>query len=284
MAKRGEGPQERGVEPVTEVTRARREPTTDDAKPALSPAPAPSRVRQLAARVRRRPVRYAVLVTTLGLVVYCVIAYATLPSARTLAELAKTRPKTTAMMELRRAQAADDGKTLKIRSSWLPISRISENLIHAVVTTEDASFFQHDGIDWEELEISVKRDLEDGDRLRGASTITQQLAKNLYLDPGRSVMRKLREMVIARRMEQSLSKARILELYLNLIEWGNGVFGCELAAQNAFGTSCAELDREQAARLAAVIASPLKHRANGEDRFVQRRTKMILTRMEARGW
>lgn len=259
---------------------APREPSTDDAKP----APKPSRLRRLATRVRRRPIRFAILASAVALLVYSVIAYISLPTVATLKELVKTRPKTTALMELRKTQAAANGKTLKIRSSWLPLSSISEHLTHAVITTEDASFFQHDGIDWEELQISVKRDLEEGDRLRGASTITQQLAKNLYLDPSRSVFRKLREMVIAHRMEQALSKPRILELYLNLIEWGNGVFGCELAAQNAFGKSCSDLDREEAARLAAIIASPLKHRANGDDRFVTRRTAMILNRMEARGW
>ncbi len=220
----------------------------------------------------------------LALVVYCAIDYARLPSTASLKDLAKQRPKTTAMMERRKSQAAEQGKTLKIRNAWLPLSSISQDLIHAVVTTEDASFYIHNGIDWDELQLTLKQDLAEGERLRGASTITQQLAKNLFLDPTRSPLRKVREMIIARRLEDALTKARILELYLNLIEWGPGIFGCETAAQTYFGTSCGDLSREQAASMAAVIASPLKHHPNNDDRFVTRRTKMILGRLDAYGF
>lgn len=235
--------------------------------------------------MKRRPVLKVFLVVLVGLVAYGVIDYARLPSVATLKELAKTRPKTTALMELRKQQAAAEGKKYTARMAWVSLSNISDDLVHAVVATEDGSFFQHEGIDWEELKISIRHDIEEGEQLRGASTITQQLAKNLYLDPSRSPLRKLREMVIAHRLEKALTKVRILELYLNLIEWGPGVYGCELAAQNAFGKSAAELSREEAAALAAVIASPLKHRAgNDNDRFVTRRTAMILGRMDGRGW
>lgn len=235
--------------------------------------------------MKRRPVLKVFLLLLVGLVAYGVIDYARLPSVATLKELAKARPKTTALMELRKEQALAAGKKYTVRTSWVSLSSISDNLVHAVVATEDGSFFQHEGIDWEELKISVRHDIEEGEQLRGASTITQQLAKNLYLDPSRSPLRKLREMVIAHRLEKALTKVRILELYLNLIEWGPGVYGCELASQNAFGKSASELSREEAAALAAVIASPLKHRAgNDNDRFVTRRTAMILGRMDGRGW
>lgn len=235
--------------------------------------------------MRRPRLRALLFAAVTALVAFAVIDYLRLPSVATLKELAQKRPKTTAMMELRKGQAAERGKKLAIRSSWIAISDVSEHLVHAVVATEDGSFFQHGGIDWAELKLAVQHDIEEGEQLRGASTITQQLAKNLYLDPSRSPLRKLREMVLAHRLEEALSKGRILELYLNLIEWGNGVFGCELAAQNAFGKSAAELTREEAAALAAVIASPLKHNAaSTTDRFVIRRTAMILNRMEARGW
>ncbi len=221
----------------------------------------------------------------IGLVAFGVVDYLRLPSVTTLKELAKTRPKTTALMELRKEEAAAQGKKYAVHSSWIALRDISEHLVHAVITTEDGGFFQHDGVDWEELKLAVQHDLEEGEAPRGASTITQQLAKNLFLNPSRSPLRKLREMVIAHRLEDALSKSRILELYLNLIEWGPGVYGCELAAQNAFGKSASELTREEAAALAAVIASPLKHRANNAaDRFVTRRTAMILVRMEGRGW
>ncbi|MEZ0311354.1 MAG: monofunctional biosynthetic peptidoglycan transglycosylase [Myxococcota bacterium] len=234
---------------------------------------------------KRKRVRTVVLLLVAGMLAFAAVDYLRLPSVAALKELAKTRPKTTALMELRKEQAATQGKKYAVRSSWIALRDISEHLVHAVITTEDGGFFQHEGVDWEELKVSVQHDIEEGEALRGASTITQQLAKNLYLNPSRSPLRKLREMVIAHRLEESLSKTRILELYLNLIEWGPGVYGCELAAQNAFAKSAAELTREEAAALAAVIASPLKHRANNEtDRFVTRRTSMILGRMDGRGW
>jgi monofunctional biosynthetic peptidoglycan transglycosylase len=234
---------------------------------------------------KRKRVRTVLLLLLAAVIPYAVVDYLRLPSVATLKDLTKTRPKTTALMDLRKEQAARQGKKYAARSSWISLREISEHLVHAVVTTEDGNFFKHEGVDWEELKISVQHDLEEGEHLRGASTITQQLAKNLFLSPSRSPLRKLREMVIAHRLEQALSKARILELYLNLIEWGPGVYGCELAAQSAFGKSAAELTREESAALAAVIASPLRHRAdNDEDRFVTRRASMILNRMDARGW
>ena len=222
----------------------------------------------------------------LALVAWGSVDYLRLPSAATLKEqLGKQRPKTTALMEQRKEQAAAQGKKYTARTAWVSLPNISEHLIHAVITTEDGNFFNHHGVDWEELKISVRHDIEEGEPLRGASTITQQLAKNLFLDQSRSPLRKLRELVIAHRLEEALPKTRILELYLNLIEWGPGIYGCELAAQNNFGKGAADLSREEAAALAAVIASPLKHLpGNDADRFVARRSAMILNRMAARGW
>ena len=132
-------------------------------------------------------------------------------------------------------------------------------LKRAVIVTEDAAFFDHDGIDLEEIKASLERNWEEGQFLRGASTITQQLAKNLYLSPSRNPMRKVTELLITRRLEAALTKRRIFEIYLNMIEWGDGIFGCEAAARAYFGKACAELDIEEAALMAGAIINPREH-------------------------
>ena len=148
--------------------------------------------------------------------------------------LAKTNPTSTAFMELRAAEAAREGKKLRHVQRWVPYSRISQNLKRAVLVAEDAAFWDHEGIDLE-ADPQVDRDqLGAGRAVRGASTITQQLAKNLYLSPSRDPLRKLRELIIARRLEAALPKARIFEIYLNVIEWGDGIWGAEAAARTLF--------------------------------------------------
>ena len=153
------------------------------------------------------------------------------------------------------------------------------HLKRAVVVTEDAAFFDHDGIDLDEIKASLERNWEEGRFARGASTITQQLAKNLYLSPSRNPMRKLRELFITRRLEASLSKRRILEIYLNVIEWGDGVFGCEAAARAYFGKSAAALSREEAALMAGAIINPRELRVDRPNRRLQRRQQIVLRRM-----
>jgi monofunctional glycosyltransferase len=190
-----------------------------------------------------------------GAVTFSVMAYGylTLPDVR---PLATTNPKTTAFMELREREAAAAGKPVKHVQRWVPYSRMSMNLRRAVLAAEDSAFFEHEGIDIAEIKKSIQTSIEKGESLRGASTITQQLAKNLYLSPSRDPMRKLKELMITWRLETALSKARILEIYLNVIEWGNGVFGAEAAARKYFGVSAAQLSPEQAARLAAMAPNP----------------------------
>ncbi len=232
------------------------------------------------ARLRRSiPVRRILIV--LG----CVAAfeYFTLPGPG-IERLRTENPVMTALMEQRAGEADDTGKPFRIVQKWVPISKISIHLIHAVVVAEDGTFYEHGGFDWYELQESLERNLDEGRPVRGASTITQQLAKNLYLSTSKNPLRKLREAVIALRMEEHLSKERILELYLNDIEWGDGIFGVGAAAQKYFGTAAGSLGREEAARLAAVIPSPLKHSPNVNSRYVVRRSEIILRRMEARGW
>jgi monofunctional glycosyltransferase len=208
-----------------------------------------------------------------GIVAY---VYLTLPDVRVLAA---TNPTTTAFMKLRADEAAREGRTLRHQHRWVRYSRISKNLQRAVIVAEDSRFFQHEGVDLEELRKSIEINIERGAAVRGASTITQQLAKNLYLSPSRDPLRKLRELIIARRMEAALSKARIFEIYLNVIEWGDGVWGAEAAARRYFGTSAANLSRDQAALLAGAIINPRVLNPARPNRRLFARQRIILARM-----
>src|SRR5204863_2314012 len=163
----------------------------------------------------------------------------TLPDVR---RLRTVNPPTTYFMELRAAEAHANGRPARRVQQWVPYSRISPDLKRAVLVAEDDAFWQHEGVDFEQMQESLEVDWARGRFSRGGSTITQQLAKNLYLSPSKNPVRKLRELVIARRLEAELKKARILELYLNVIEWGDGLYGVESAARVYFGKSAAELD------------------------------------------
>lgn len=207
---------------------------------------------------------------------YLAYVYLTLPDVRGLAQ---TNPTTTAFMELRKREAADAGRKFQIRHRWVPYNQISSNLRRAVIVTEDAAFFDHDGIDLNELRASLEKNWEEGQLLRGGSTITQQLAKNLYLSESRNPMRKVTELLIARRLEAALTKRRIFEIYLNMIEWGDGIFGCEAAARAYFGSPCASLSVDQAALLAGAIINPRVHSPAKPTRRLLRRQQIIIRRM-----
>src|SRR5687767_13148308 len=155
-----------------------------------------------------------------------------------------------------RLRVREAGGRATVRQRWLSYSRISPTLRRAVLSAEDAGFWDHDGVDITEIQASIRIRLSQGGVLRGGSTITQQLAKNLYLSPTRNPYRKLAELMIARRLEATLSKARILELYLNLIEWGDAIWGADAAARAYFGRSAAEVSLEQAALMAGAIINP----------------------------
>ena len=232
----------------------------------------------------RRPLRGARKGTILrGLaaaaaVVFAVVAYVylTLPDVRALA---RTNPTSTAFMELRQAEAARAHRKLRHRHQWVRYSRISKNLQRAVLVAEDSRFFEHEGVDLEEIRKSIEINMERGGAIRGASTITQQLAKNLYLSPSKDPLRKLKELIIARRLEAALSKARILEIYLNVIEWGDGVWGAEAAARTYFGVPASALSREQAALLAGAIINPRVLNPARPNRRLLARQRIILGRM-----
>ena len=207
---------------------------------------------------------------------YLAYIYLSLPDVR---PLARTNPPTTAFMQLRIQEARDAGRKFSIRHRWIPYGQISPNLRRAVIVTEDAAFFDHDGIDLEEIKASFEKNWEEGAFLRGGSTITQQLAKNLYLSPSKNPTRKLTELLIARRLEAAMTKRRIFELYLNLIEWGDGIFGCEVAAQTYFGKSASDLTMEEAALMAGAIINPREHNPGRPTKRLLRRQQIILRRV-----
>ena len=200
----------------------------------------------------------------------------TLPDVRTLRT---QNPKTTAFMELRAREAIRKGDTPRRVQRWVPYRSISPNLTRAVLVAEDGTFWQHDGVDYAQLRDAVEVSVERLEFVRGASTITQQLAKNLYLTPDRNPIRKLRELLIARRLEAELSKQRILEIYLNVIEWGDGIYGAEAAAREYFRTSAAALSPQEASLLAAGIVNPRYFDIGHPSTRLRRRQQMILGRL-----
>jgi monofunctional biosynthetic peptidoglycan transglycosylase len=204
--------------------------------------------------------------------------YLTLPDVR---PLKTSNPATTAFMELRDREARAKGKTPRRVQRWVSYGRISADLKRAVLVAEDDAFWQHEGVDFEQLQESIVKDWARRQFSRGGSTITQQLAKNLYLSPSKNPLRKVREWVIARRLEAELKKARILELYLNVIEWGDGIYGVDAAARIYFSKSAAELEPAESALLAAAIVNPrLLNPAHPGARLL-RRQQLILRRMGA---
>ena len=200
-----------------------------------------------------------------------------------VSSLARRAPSQTALMRQRITEARAAGRAARIDQRWIPYQSISPLLRRAVLIAEDDGFFSHGGLDWHEIGASMRRNMEAGRIVRGGSTITQQLARNLYLGNQRTVTRKLREILLAGRIERTLSKRRILELYLNLIEWGDGIYGIEAAAQRHFGVSATQLDARQSALLAAVIINPRRYDPAHPAGRAERRARMILTRMWKRG-
>src|SRR5262249_36498322 len=196
-----------------------------------------------------------------------------LPDVRALRT---ANPSSTAFMRLRE-QEGHAGRDQR----WVPYARISQNLKRAVIVTEDSAYWQHDGVDYDQLRDAVETNWERGEFARGASTITQQLAKNLYLSPSKNPLRKVKEVLITRRLEVELTKQRILEIYLNVIEWGDGVWGAEAAARRYFHKSAAELTTSEAALLAGAIANPHIMDPGHPSKRLRVRQVMIMRRMGA---
>jgi len=222
----------------------------------------------------RRWVRYTLII---GVSVVLAAASYVVLTWPDVAALARTNPETTAFIERARSQGTD------VEWRWVSADSISTDLKKAVLVAEDLSFFKHDGFDTHEIRIAAREAVQ-GKRVRGASTITQQLAKNLWLSPSRSPTRKLREIALTGQLERHLSKQRILEIYLNVVEFGPGIYGAEAAARRYFDKSAADLNPEQAARLAAALPRPSKWNPGVESRGYEKSVSRILTLMEQCEW
>lgn len=239
----------------------------------MTPSPGPRRGRRL---------RLAV-VAALALAAAALVPAVIEGFRHPVAGLATRAPARTALMLAREAAARREGRTPRTRVQWVPYQRISPLLRRAVLIAEDDAFFSHDGLDWDEIRASARANWRARRVVRGGSTITQQLARNLFLGERRTLDRKLAEVVLAWRLERALSKRRIFELYLNLIEWGDGVYGAEAAARHWYGVPSARLSPREAAGLAAVVINPRRFSPIEPSRRIEKRIRTIVTRMERRG-
>jgi monofunctional biosynthetic peptidoglycan transglycosylase len=204
----------------------------------------------------RRVFQIAAWATVLAVGSSSVYVWRGLPARAEVRALAREAPALTSLMRQREREAQQRKRRAARVQFWVPLPQISRHLIHAVVTAEDARFFDHQGVDWQAIKESAQKDWEKRRFARGGSTITQQLAKNLFFTTAKSPVRKLQELVVSHWLEADLTKPRILELYLNLIEWGPGTYGCEAAARRYYGKPAAALDEAEAAGLAAIIPAP----------------------------
>ena len=200
-----------------------------------------------------------------------------------ISKLNKENPKKTSFMQLREKEWREKGQRTRINQKWAPLSRISPYLIKAVLIAEDDKFWSHEGFDYEAIQKAIEKDIKSRKFKFGGSTISQQLARNLYLSPGKNPLRKIAEAFMTWRMERVLTKRRILELYLNLVEWGEGLYGAEAASKHYYGKPSSELTPHEAARLAAVLPNPRRYSPVGNQRYVVSRSNVIYNIMIQRG-
>jgi monofunctional biosynthetic peptidoglycan transglycosylase len=200
-----------------------------------------------------------------------------------VAYLKKNCPRKTAFMEYREKIWQEKGIKRKIITTWIPLSRVSPYVMKAVIIAEDDKFWSHEGFDFEAMQKALEKDIKKKKFQVGGSTISQQLAKNLYLSPAKNPVRKIKEAILTWRLERQLSKRRIMELYLNVTEWGDGVFGIEAAARKHYGKSAAGLTAREAAELAAVIPNPRRYKTDGTSRYVENQSERIYQIMVRRG-
>ncbi|HET6490241.1 MAG TPA: monofunctional biosynthetic peptidoglycan transglycosylase [Syntrophales bacterium] len=201
-----------------------------------------------------------------------------------VAGLKKKNPGKTAFMSHREFEWEFKGlKNKKIYQVWVPLSQISPYMVKAVLIAEDDKFYSHEGFDFEAMQKAIEKDIKLGKFKYGGSTISQQLAKNLFLSPSKNPLRKAKEVILTWRIENNLSKRRILEIYLNVAEWGDGIFGIEAASRHYYGKSAAELTPMEAARLAVVLPNPLKLNPAGTSKYVEKRAEIVYGIMVRRG-
>lgn len=199
-----------------------------------------------------------------------------------ISDLKEIKPIPTAFMEYRQEEWAENNREMELTHKWVPMSQISPNVIKAVLIAEDDGFWNHDGFDVKGMENAIERSMKKG-VVAGGSTISQQLSKNLYLSPSKNPVRKIKEAIITWRIENTLSKRRILEIYLNVAEWGDGIFGIEAAARHYYHKSAKNLTGREAARLAAVLPNPIKYNPTGNQKYVKNRARIIYKIMKRRG-
>ena len=221
-----------------------------------------------------------IIIALISLLLLSIAYYFIFPD---VSKLKKENPKKTSFMEYREEEWQKKGKRIEIKQTWIPFSRISPYLVKAVLIAEDDKFWKHEGFDFEAIEKAVEKDIKQKKFKFGGSTISQQLAKNLYLSPSKNPARKIKEAILTWRIEKTLSKKRILELYLNMAEWGEGIFGIGAASFHYYGKSASELSPEEAARLASVLPNPRKYSPTGTSRYVANRSKIIYNIMVKRG-
>ena len=195
----------------------------------------------------------------------------------------RANPKKSAFMKYRESEWQRQGKKKKIVQRWVPLSQISPYVIKAVIIAEDDKFWSHEGFDFDAMQKALEKDLKQKKFKVGGSTISQQLAKNLFLSPSKNPVRKLKEAVLTWRLERNLSKKRIIEIYLNVAEWGDGLFGVEAAAQHYYGKPASDLSAMESARLAAVLPNPKCYGPTGSGRYVAYRSELIYQIMVRRG-
>ncbi|OPY90285.1 MAG: Penicillin-binding protein 2D [Syntrophus sp. PtaU1.Bin208] len=198
-------------------------------------------------------------------------------------KLKKENPSKTAFMEFREQEWRDEGKDISINQKWVRLSRISPLVIKAVIISEDDKFWRHEGFDYEALQKAFEEDIKKRRLQVGGSTISQQLAKNLYLSPSKNPIRKIKEAILTWRIEKALSKKRIIELYLNVAEWGEGIFGIEAASRKYYGKPASALSAQEAATLAAVLPNPRRYNPLGSSKYVRNRSERIYRIMVRRG-
>jgi monofunctional biosynthetic peptidoglycan transglycosylase len=200
-----------------------------------------------------------------------------------VASLKKSCPEKTAFMEYREDVWREQGIKKKITRIGVPLSSISPYVMKAVIIAEDDKFWSHEGFDFEAMQKALEKDIKKKKFKVGGSTISQQLAKNLYLSPSKNPIRKIKEAILTWRMEMNLSKRRIMELYLNVAEWGDGIFGIEAAARSHYGKSAAALGPREAAVLASILPNPIRYKPNGGSKYVAYRSERIYQIMVRRG-
>jgi monofunctional biosynthetic peptidoglycan transglycosylase len=228
--------------------------------------------------------RRVLLAGLLAVLLYAAWVAIGLPSRADVRALARTNPTVTSLMRQREEEAKRANRPVRRVEVWVPISNVSRHLIHAVIASEDQKFFGHEGVDWDAIKKSVEADRARGRFVRGGSTITQQLAKNLFFTTEKSITRKLRELVVARWLEDELSKKRILELYLNVIEWGDGIYGAQAAAHRYYGKPASALEPEEAAGLAGMIPNPRRINPLVDPRRFARAQRRALWLMASAGY